>query len=42
MTDVAAWSEVPVADLRLAFAGAVQSGKITRTEIAAAKKDPRD
>lgn len=40
MTDVLAWSEVPVADLRLAFAGAVQSGKITRTEIAAAKKDP--
>lgn len=40
MTDVLAWSEVPVTDLRLAFAEAVQSGKITRAEIAAAKKDP--
>ncbi len=40
MTGVLVWSEVPVTDLRLAFAEAVQSGKITCAEIAAAKKDP--
>ncbi len=39
LIDMAASGEVPLPDLRLAFAEATRSGKITRAEIAAAKTD---
>jgi hypothetical protein len=39
LIDVASAGEIPLADLELAFAEAVQSGNITRAEIAAAKMD---
>jgi hypothetical protein len=40
LIDVVAGGEVPMPDLQLAFAEASRSGKITRAEIAAAKRDP--
>ena len=40
LIDVAASGAVPLPDLQLAFAEGTRSGKITRAEIAAAKKDP--
>lgn len=39
LIDVAASGEVPLPDLQLAFADAARSGKITRSEIAAARTD---
>lgn len=39
LMDVAASGEVPLPELRLAFAEAIRSGKITRAEVAAAKGD---
>jgi len=39
LIDVAASGEVPLPDLKLAFAEATRTGKITRAEIAAAKTD---
>jgi hypothetical protein len=39
LIDVAASGEVPLPDLKLAFAEATRSGKITRAEIAVAKTD---
>ena len=40
LLDVAAGASLPGEDLRTAFAEAVRTGKITRAEIAAAKRDP--
>ncbi len=40
LIDVASSGQIPIADLELAFAEAVQSGNISRAEIAAAKMVP--
>jgi len=39
LIDVASSGEIPLADLELAFAAAVQSGNITRADISAATMD---